>query len=143
MLHWKEDVPRILVVDDSEEQVRFLRRLLKAEGYRCEWIFDGTHAIAACAGGAVDIVLLDVHLPGVDGLTVCRQLKAAPETCLIPVLVMTGVGGLTVRVKVLVPVPPALVALKVTLEVAAVVGVPEMRPVPVLTESPAGSPVAL
>ena len=41
MLHWKEDAPRILVVDDSEEQVRFLRRLLKAEGYRCEWIFDG------------------------------------------------------------------------------------------------------
>jgi putative two-component system response regulator len=35
-------------------------------------------------------VLLDVHLPGVDGLTVCRQLKTAPETCLIPVLVMTG-----------------------------------------------------
>ena len=90
MLHWKEDAPRILVVDDSEEQVRFLRRLLQAEGYRCQWIFDGTHAIAACAAGAVDIVLLDVHLPGVDGLTVCRQLKAAPETCLIPVLVMTG-----------------------------------------------------
>jgi putative two-component system response regulator len=90
MLHWNEDAPRVLVVDDSEEQVRFLRRLLNAEGYRCQWILDGGHAVAACAAGDVDIVLLDVHLPGVDGLTVCRQLKAAAETCLIPVLVMTG-----------------------------------------------------
>jgi putative two-component system response regulator len=90
MLDWKENPPRVLVVDDSEEQVRFLRRLLTSEGYRFHSVGDGGNAFAACASGAVDIVLLDVHLPGVDGLTVCRQLKAAPETCLIPVLVMTG-----------------------------------------------------
>ena len=59
-------------------------------------------------------------------------------------LVITGVGGLIVRVSVTVgPVPPLLVALSVTLEVPVRVGVPEIRPVPVLMVSPAGSPVAL
>ena len=48
-----------------------------------------------------------------------------------------------VKVRVFVPVPPALVALKLTLEVAAVVGVPEIKPVVVLIDKPAGSPVAL
>ncbi len=58
-------------------------------------------------------------------------------------LVMAGDCGLTVRVKVWVPVPPAFVALKVTEDVPALVGVPEITPVLVLTESPAGNPVAL
>jgi len=58
-------------------------------------------------------------------------------------LVITGVAGLIVRVRVAVPVPPAFVALKLMIETPAVVGVPEIRPVPVLMESPAGIPVAL
>ena len=52
---------------------------------------------------------------------------------------MTGLGGLIVNVKVALPVPPALVALMVTLYVPAVVGVPEITPVLVFTDSPAGS----
>ena len=61
----------------------------------------------------------------------------------VPALETTGVAGLTVKVNVLVPVPPALVALRATLEVPAVVGVPEMSPVAVLMDRPAGNPVAL
>jgi len=52
---------------------------------------------------------------------------------------MTGAGGLIVNVKVALPVPPALVALMVTLYVPAVVGVPEITPVLVFTDRPAGS----
>jgi putative two-component system response regulator len=80
----------VLVVDDSEEQTRFLRRLQTRDGYQCVSAPNGSDAPAACASGGIDIVLLDVHLPGMDGLTVCRQLKGTPDTCLIPVLVMTG-----------------------------------------------------
>ena len=59
-------------------------------------------------------------------------------------LVMTGGGGLLiVKVSVALPVPPALVALMVTLYVPAVVGVPEIKPELVFTDRPAGSPVAL
>jgi len=58
-------------------------------------------------------------------------------------LVMTGGGGLIVKVKVALPVPLLLVALMLTLYVPAVVGVPEINPVLVFTLKPAGSPVAL
>ena len=58
-------------------------------------------------------------------------------------LVMTGAGGLMVKVNVALPVPPELVALIVTVYVPAVVAVPEINPVLVLTVNPAGSPVAL
>ena len=56
---------------------------------------------------------------------------------------MTGGGGLIVKVRVALPVPPELVALIVTLYVPAVVGVPEINPVLVFTVKPAGNPVAL
>jgi hypothetical protein len=58
-------------------------------------------------------------------------------------LVMTGFAGLIVKVNVALPVPPALVALIVTVYVPAVVGVPEIKPVVVFTVKPAGNPVAL
>jgi hypothetical protein len=56
---------------------------------------------------------------------------------------MTGSGGLIVKVSVALPVPPALVALIVTVYVPAVVGVPEILPVVVFTVKPDGNPVAL
>src|SRR2546425_1154182 len=61
---------------------------------------------------------------------------------LVPALVMTGVAGVIVTASVWVPVPPALVALRVTVEAPAVAGVPEMRPVVALSARPAGNPVA-
>jgi hypothetical protein len=64
----------------------------------------------------------------------------------VPALEITGADGrlaLMVMLNIFVPVPPALIALSVTLVVAAVLGVPEIRPVVVLTVSPAGNPVAL
>ena len=56
---------------------------------------------------------------------------------------MTGGGWLIVKLSVAVPVPPLLVALRATLNVPVTVGVPEINPVPVLTERPSGNPVAL
>lgn len=83
---------RVLIVDDSEEHTRLLNRVLTADGYRCVVLNRGCDAFDACVANVADIVLLDVEMPDVDGLTICRRLKAAPETCLIPVLIMTGRG---------------------------------------------------
>ena len=58
-------------------------------------------------------------------------------------LVITGVAGLIVRARVAVPVPPAFVALSVMFALPGAVGVPEIRPVTVSMDSPAGNPVAL
>ncbi len=57
-------------------------------------------------------------------------------------LVITGTAGLMVSVKVAFAVPPLLVALSVTVDVPAAVGVPEINPFPLLTDNPAGKPVA-
>jgi putative two-component system response regulator len=91
MIH-REDPLRVLIVDDSEEDLRFLRRILTSDGCRCVSVNTGREAFDACIAGAVDIVLLDVKLPEIDGLLICRRLKAAPETCLIPVLIATDVA---------------------------------------------------
>jgi putative two-component system response regulator len=90
MIHWKQDPSRILIVDDCDEHVRFVERVLSADGYVCQSESDGRRAVEICAAGGIDVVLLDLHMPGIDGLTVCRQLKAAHQTCLIPVLMATG-----------------------------------------------------
>ena len=70
-----------------------------------------------------------------------KWIKRAVLVCLVA-LVIEGTAGLTVRVKVAVPVPPAFVALSDTDEVPLAVGVPEIAPVVVFTLKPAGSPVA-
>jgi putative two-component system response regulator len=87
------DAPRVLIVDDSLAQIALLERVLTADGYRCIPVTDGREAFAICAGGGADVVLTDLNMPEIDGLTVCRQLKASPETCLIPVLIMTGAAN--------------------------------------------------
>lgn len=87
------DAARVLIVDDSLAQIALLERVLTAEGYRCIAVTDGREAFAICAGGGADVVLTDLNMPEIDGLTVCRQLKASPETCLIPVLIMTGAAN--------------------------------------------------
>lgn len=82
--------PRVLIVDDSDVQVRFCQRLLDQDGYECVTSATGHHAFDLCVASAPDVVLLDLQLPGVDGLAICRALKSAPETRLVPVLTMTG-----------------------------------------------------
>jgi len=90
MIHWKQDPARVLIVDDSDEHVQIVRRVLTDEGYTCASASDGRLVAEICQVGGVDVVLLDLHMPTVDGLTVCRQLKASHRTCLIPVLMVTG-----------------------------------------------------
>jgi len=81
---------RVMVVDDSEDQIRLLRRVLADEGCECIAVSSGADAFERSIATRPDVILLDIGLPGTDGLTICRQLKAAPETRLTPVLIMTG-----------------------------------------------------
>lgn len=95
MLHGPLDSsapPRVLVVDDSDSQTQLLRRVLAADGFDCLVVGTGEEAFDACVSSRADVVLLDINLPGADGIAVCRQLKAAPQTRLVPVLIMTGAG---------------------------------------------------
>ncbi|MEX0851843.1 MAG: PleD family two-component system response regulator [Bauldia sp.] len=81
---------RVLVVDDLAANIRLLEARLTAEYFEVVTATNGPDAVAICSGGGCDIVLLDVMMPGMDGLEVCRQIKANPRTAHIPVVIITA-----------------------------------------------------
>jgi two-component system response regulator MprA len=87
---------RILVVDDERPVREGLERVLRTEGYEVTLAADGEAALDAHASGAADALLLDVAMPGVDGLEVCRRLRAAGDQ--VPVLMLTARGAVAERV---------------------------------------------
>ena len=80
----------VLVVDDDPVIAKFLAHLLARDGCRVAVARTGDDALARVAANPPDLVLLDLRMPGMGGLEVCRRLKADPATRLIPVLVLTG-----------------------------------------------------
>ncbi|MGH9773768.1 MAG: HD domain-containing phosphohydrolase [Candidatus Acidiferrales bacterium] len=84
---------KILIVDDEETSRSALQLLLGRNGFEVRTAESGEAALEACAGFQPDLVLLDVLLPGISGLEVCRRLKGAPETRLIPVVLITGLSA--------------------------------------------------
>jgi two-component system, OmpR family, response regulator MprA len=76
----------LLVVDDDERIAASLRRALEYEGYRVSVATDGAGALAAAERHRPDLVVLDVMLPGVDGVTVCRRLRASGSGALVLML---------------------------------------------------------
>ena len=90
---------RILVVDDVPANVKLLEARLLAEYYEVLTAHDGAEALEACENGKVDVVLLDVMMPGMDGFEVCRRLKADPATQHIPVVMVTALDQIGDRVK--------------------------------------------
>jgi two-component system response regulator MprA len=86
----------ILVVDDDAPIRRMLDRTLSAEGYAVETATDGGEALAAVERSTPDLVVLDVGLPGVDGLSVSRRLRA--KGLAVPVLLLTARDSVPDRV---------------------------------------------
>ncbi|WP_417308521.1 PleD family two-component system response regulator [Devosia sp.] len=81
---------RVLIVDDIPTNVRLLEARLSAEYYEVLTASSGREAIEICQAGKVDIVLLDVMMPQMDGFEVCQRLKADRQTHHIPVLMVTA-----------------------------------------------------
>ncbi|RMF87832.1 MAG: response regulator [Planctomycetota bacterium] len=82
----------ILLVEDETEIQELLRYNLAKEGYRPLVAGSGEEAFRLLREHAVDLILLDLMLPGIDGLTVCRRLKADPDTQSIPIIMLTAKG---------------------------------------------------
>src|SRR5574341_864103 len=78
---------KILVVDDEETMVRSLSNLLTREGYEVAEARDGPQALQAAKIQRPDLVLLDVMLPGVDGMEVCRQIRSWST---VPIIMLTA-----------------------------------------------------
>jgi two-component system phosphate regulon response regulator PhoB len=80
----------VLVIEDDPDIVEVVRYNLEREGFRVLDARDGERGLEQTRRGAPDLVLLDLMLPGIDGLEVCRQLRSADETRAVPVIVLTA-----------------------------------------------------
>jgi len=82
----------ILVVEDEEDILELVKYNLSKEGHKVEGAMSGEKALVAVRSNPPDLVLLDLMLPGVDGLEVCKRLKADPKLAQIPVIMLTAKG---------------------------------------------------
>ncbi len=92
---------RVLAVDDNEVNLELLSAYLG--GTECELVLahNGTEALDAIAAGDLDLVLLDVKMPGMDGFEVCRRIKSDPANRLLPVVLVTSLNTVEDRVRAL------------------------------------------
>jgi len=83
----------VLVVDDEQDIVELVEYNLNKEGYRVLTVATGEDALRVTKSQTPDAIVLDLMLPGVDGLEVCRLLKADPNTRHIPIVMLTAKGS--------------------------------------------------
>jgi CheY-like chemotaxis protein len=84
-------VKRVLVVEDNEMNMQLVEFLLEEGGYQIVKAASGEEAMAVARGSEpVDLILMDIHLPGVDGLSVVRELKRDERTRRVPILALTA-----------------------------------------------------
>jgi len=87
-----EDTQRgdVLIVDDTPANLRVLMALLGQRGFRVRPVLSGEQALRAAQASVPELVLLDVHMPEMDGFEVCRRLRATPETADVPVIFLSA-----------------------------------------------------
>ncbi len=81
---------RILIIDDNPTNLKLVAYLVRAKGYDVDTALDADAAMAAITMARPDLILMDLQLPGIDGLELTRRLKAAPATQDITVIALTA-----------------------------------------------------
>ena len=90
-------IMRVLVVEDEKRIASFVRKALQAEGFAVDMLHDGMEALAAVAHTPFDVVVLDIMLPGRDGLSIVRQMREKQIST--PVLLLTARGEVSEKVE--------------------------------------------
>jgi len=93
----KVKLPQIMVVDDDADTVSILARHLQREGFLAIEAVSGAECLKLAHESAVDVILLDLMMPGMDGFQVCRKLKENPSTAEIPIIMITARDDLDAR----------------------------------------------
>jgi DNA-binding response OmpR family regulator len=89
---------KILVIEDEQDILDLVRHYLEKEGYRTRTATDGAAGLAAARQEHPDLIVLDLMLPGMDGLDLCKKLRAESSTALTPVIMLTAKADETDRV---------------------------------------------
>ncbi len=87
--------PKVLVIEDEEGVRNFVKKAL-ADAFDVALAADGQEGLNQARWGGPDLILLDLRMPGMDGLTVLAKLKAHPQTSAIPVVIVSGQGDSTI-----------------------------------------------
>lgn len=90
---------KILIVDDEQDIIRLLSFALQAEGYQVITALNGLDALKYVQQERPDIVVLDVMMPGMDGIEVCAELRSKPETAGLPIIMLSALGQVADRVR--------------------------------------------
>ena len=81
---------KVLVVDDDPGIVRLMERFLEREGYEVITATNGLQALKAAKDEQLELIILDLMLPGVDGFEVCHRLRDEPNTSGVPIVMVSG-----------------------------------------------------
>lgn len=88
---------RILLIEDDKETAAYISRGLGEEGHMVDWLVDGREGLVQATSEPYDLLIIDRMLPGVDGLTIVKTLRASGKR--LPVLFLTALGGVEDRVR--------------------------------------------
>jgi two-component system cell cycle response regulator DivK len=85
-----ENNNRVLYIEDNYQNRRLVKRLLKQRGYEVLEAEDGLQGIAIAAREKPALILMDINLPGIDGMEATSRLKSSPDLCQIPIVAVTA-----------------------------------------------------
>jgi two-component system phosphate regulon response regulator PhoB len=87
-----EIMKTVLIIEDEQDLAELVAFNLEKEGYRPITALDGISGLESAGSNSPDLILLDLMLPGMSGIDVCRSLKGNPQTTLIPIILLTAKG---------------------------------------------------
>jgi two-component system cell cycle response regulator DivK len=85
-----DNTTRVLYIEDNYQNRRLVKRLLKSKGYEMIEAEDGLQGIAIAARERPALILMDINLPGIDGMEATSRLKSSPDLCHIPIVAVTA-----------------------------------------------------
>jgi putative two-component system response regulator len=93
------DNPVILIVDDYPQNIKLLEAYLLPHGYKLVQAANGEEALTKLAGNEIDLIMLDVMMPDIDGFEVTRRIRQDEKNCLLPIILVTALRETEDRVK--------------------------------------------
>ena len=86
------DMPKVIIIEDDPDIAGLVEHYLSADGFRVHIAANGAEGLKQVKASPPDLLVLDLMLPGLDGLDICKALRAAPATAALPILVLTAKG---------------------------------------------------